>query len=106
MPKALTAKSVEHAKRDAQNRREIPDGLLTGLYLIVQPSGAKSWAVRYRHAGQSRKLTLGAFPLLDLGEARAEAKLALQAVAKGDDPALEKKSKRRAAADGVDRDLF
>ncbi|HEX2256291.1 MAG TPA: hypothetical protein VHG92_06255 [Afifellaceae bacterium] len=41
MPKALTAKAVEQAKPGAA-RREIPDGLLPGLYLVVQPSGAKS----------------------------------------------------------------
>jgi len=40
MAKALTAKGVENAQPDAI-RREIPDGLLTGLYLVVQPSGAK-----------------------------------------------------------------
>src|SRR3954469_21458227 len=104
MPKALTALFVERAKPTA-SRIEIPDGLLTGLYLVVQPSGAKSWAVRYRHAGKPKKLTLGAFPVLDLREARAEAKTALQIVAKGDDPAAQKLGRRLAAADGVDRDL-
>ena len=32
-------------------RREIPDGKAQGLYLVVQPSGAKSWALRYRFNG-------------------------------------------------------
>jgi hypothetical protein len=41
MAKALTVRSVENAKPAAQ-RQEIPDGLLAGLYLVVQPSGAKS----------------------------------------------------------------
>ncbi|HEY9723526.1 MAG TPA: Arm DNA-binding domain-containing protein, partial [Oscillatoriaceae cyanobacterium] len=58
MAATLTARSVE-AARPAPARREIPDGLVTGLYLVVQPSGAKSWAIRYRHAGKPRKLTLG-----------------------------------------------
>jgi hypothetical protein len=43
MPK-LTAKTVE-AIKPTTDRREIPDALLPGLYLIVQPSGARSWAV-------------------------------------------------------------
>ena len=34
-------------------RREIADGLVAGLYLVVQPSGAKSWALRYRLAGRT-----------------------------------------------------
>ena len=50
---AFTALYVERAKPDA-DRREIPDPGLSGFYLIVQPSGVKSWAVRYRHAGRPR----------------------------------------------------
>ena len=51
-------------------RLEIPDGTVTGLYLVVQSSGARSWAVRYRHHGRPTKLTLGPYPRLGLGEAR------------------------------------
>jgi hypothetical protein len=50
MASTLTTKAAEAAKPGAA-RREIPDGLLTGLYLVVQPGGAKSWAIRYRHGG-------------------------------------------------------
>jgi integrase len=103
MAKALTTKAVENAKPDG-NRREIPDGLLTGLYLVVQPTGAKSWAVRYRHGGKPRKLTLGAYPAIELGDAREAAKEALQAVAKGKDPATQKKADREEARAG--RNLF
>jgi hypothetical protein len=39
-------------------RREIPDPGCSGLYVIVQPSGKKSFAVRYRANGTPRKLTL------------------------------------------------
>lgn len=69
MGKAFTALSVEKAKSGAK-RLEIPDGLLIGLYLVVQPSSAKSWAVRYRREGKTRKLTLGAYPGIDLANAR------------------------------------
>jgi len=48
MANGLTTRTVESTKPDAV-RKEIADGYLRGLYLIVQPSGAKSWAVRYRH---------------------------------------------------------
>ena len=106
MPKALTIKSVESYKPDPEKRTEIPDGLLTGLYLVIQPSGSRSWAVRYRHYGAPRKLTLGAYPMLGLSEAREAARDALQSVSKGADPAALKVAKRRAAVDGVDRDLF
>ena len=53
MAKQLTAVSVANA-RPGQQRREIPDAGCRGLYLIVQPSGRKSWAVRYRFAGEIR----------------------------------------------------
>jgi integrase len=43
-------------------RREIPDACAKGLYLIIQPSGVKSWALRYRRPnGKTAKLTLGDF---------------------------------------------
>ena len=42
-------------------RREIPDDKASGLYLIIQPTGAKSFALRFRRPdGRSTKLTLGA----------------------------------------------
>jgi len=85
----LTSLTVENLK-PATVRREIPDDMLTGHYLIVQPSGVKSWAIRYRHHGISKKLTLGGFPLYDLKTARERARDALRMVAEGGDPANEK----------------
>src|ERR671916_1035127 len=102
MAKTLTIQSIERIKPDPAKRREIPDGLLVGLYFVIQPSGARSWAVRYRHGGKPRKLTLGGYPALDLGTARERARQALQAVAKGDDPGTEKAEASRRARDAVD----
>jgi integrase len=81
----LTVKGVE-AARSAQERREIPDDFMRGLYLIVQPTGSKSWAVRYRHGGQSRKHTVGPYPAFDLKQARDAAATVLRAVAEGRSP--------------------
>nr|WP_246696935.1 Arm DNA-binding domain-containing protein [Methylobacterium planeticum] len=63
--------SVGRYKPDANRRLEIPDATLPGFYLIIQPSGVKSWAVRYRHAGRPRKFTIGPYPLFDLTTAPA-----------------------------------
>ena len=105
MAKGLTAQSVERLKPDPAKRLEIPDGLLPGLYFIIQRTGARAWAVRYRHAGKPRKLTLGPYPALDLGTARARAREALQAVALGRDPGAEKIAALRAARENEpDRD--
>jgi hypothetical protein len=75
MARKLTAIAVDNAKpkkgEDGKiERKEISDGG-SGLYLIVQPSGAKSWAVRYRIAGKSKKHTLGDGVFLSLAAARA-----------------------------------
>jgi integrase len=102
MARALTALAIEKAKPGTA-RREIPDGLLRGMYLVVQPSGVKSWAVRYRHRGVSRKLTLGAWPAIDLATARNLGAKALRRVAEGADPAAEKQdTKRLTVADSVE----
>lgn len=97
MAKALTAKAVENAHPEAA-RREIPDGLLAGLYLVVQPSGAKSWAIRYRFGGTPKKYTIGRWPGIDLAAARELGRKALFAVAEGRDPGAERKEIRRAVA--------
>jgi integrase len=78
-------------------RKEVPDGKVNGLYLVVQPSGAKSWAVRYRVAGQPKKLTLGPYPAIDLATARKRAQEAVGDVAGGRDPSAEKKASRAAS---------
>ncbi len=77
-------------------RREVPDGKITGLYLVLQPSGARSWALRFRAAGKPAKLTLGPYPTLDLANARRRAQEALGEIASGKNPAADKKAAREA----------
>lgn len=90
MAVALTERVVQQAKPDTA-RIEIPDALVPGLFLIVQPTGAKSWAVRYRIGRHSRKLTLkGRYPILGLKKAREAARKALESVSDGADPASAK----------------
>ena len=106
MSRKLTTAAVEKLRADPAKRLEIPDGLMQGLYLIVQPSGAKSWAVRYRHAGRPRKLTLGSFQALGVGAARQRARDALIAVAEQRDPAKEKRRAKAASASASKPDTF
>jgi len=92
----LTEISVDNASPSIA-RREIPDG--GGLYLVLHPSGLKSWAVRYGQGGKRRKLTIpGAYPTIGLKVARKLAREALERVAGGHDPAADKITARRAAA--------
>ena len=108
MAKPLTAISVEKARAHAE-RRELADGGCTGLYLIVQPSGVKSWAARYRYRGRSIKLTLGPVLIgaraeaastpevgapLSLASARELCARVLREAQAGRDPAAEKRQRR------------
>jgi integrase len=85
----LTAKSIENIK-PGPARREIPDAGCTGLYLISQAAGVKSWAVRYRYAGRPVKLTLGKWPAMSLADARKAAAEAQHELARGNNPAKAK----------------
>jgi Arm DNA-binding domain len=100
MPKPTT-RFVEKITPNPTRRLEIPDSLLPGLYLIVQPSGAKSWAVRYRHSGRTRKYTLDSVARLVLGEARDRAREALKAVSAGRDPAFDRQEAKSGGSDLV-----
>lgn len=107
MAKVLTAPMVEKLKPNPERRREVPDGGMPGLYLIIQPSGKKSWAVRYRHLGRPRKLTLSpGYPALGLADARAKAGEELRRASEGQDPAFDKRHKRYSQSPDPERDLF
>jgi integrase len=98
----LTTKFIENAK-PAADRREIPDSGCRGLYLIVQPTGRKAWAVRYRFKGKPKKFTLDAG--LSLAEARKAATTALHEVERGNDPAtLKVEAKQKAEKAAADRE--
>jgi integrase len=58
MSKKLTPVAIRNLKPEAE-RYEVPDGGCVGLYCVVQPSGVKGFALRYRRDGKPAKLTLG-----------------------------------------------
>ncbi|MDR5651845.1 tyrosine-type recombinase/integrase [Ruixingdingia sedimenti] len=86
--KAATVETLQATDK----RQEIPDDLCTGLYLVVQPTGKKSWQVRYRHGGVHRRMTLASFPTLSLAAARVRAREVMAAASEGRDPAEEVKA--------------
>lgn len=96
MPK-LTDAAIRNKRPNPIKRVEIHDG--GGLYLVIQPTGSKSWAFRYRAAGKSRKLSLGPYgehPAIGVAKARALASAELVRVRAGGDPA---RDRRRETAD-------
>jgi integrase len=92
--KVLTQLGIAKLKATSL-RRELPDGGMTGLYLIVQPSGSKSFALRYRHSGRSKKLTLVKDPQMSLLQARERAREALESISYGEDPSRRPGSPQR-----------
>lgn len=86
--KAATVETLQATDK----RQEIPDDLCTGLYLVVQTTGKKSWQVRYRHGGVHRRMTLASFPTLTLAAARVRAREVMAAASEGRDPAEEVKA--------------
>jgi integrase len=116
MSKALTAASLLKLKADPAKRREIPDGILAGLYFVIQPTGRKSWAVRYRAAGTPKKLTLGNSLFAndpdaageELTRMRREAASVLERVRRGEDPGADKQIAKRESKDedSINRDRF
>ncbi|NZD54138.1 tyrosine-type recombinase/integrase [Rhizobium leguminosarum] len=100
MAKALTVRAIE-AFKATDIRQEIPDGGLPGLYLIIQPSGVVSWAIRYRFEGKPKKFTIGPLPLFPLAKAREEASKLLRDVSEGKDPAAAKATKKALKLDIV-----
>lgn len=111
----LTTKAIEQARPKAA-RYEKADST-SGLYLVVQPSGAKSWALRFRSpverdkTGQrkAKKLTLGMVAVassrtppkiggpLTLTQARMLATQALETVRQGVDPTRTRREEKTAA---------
>jgi len=66
-----------------------------GLYLIVDPSGAKRWLFLFRWGGKLKELGLGGLSAVTLAQAREKASDARRQVAAGTNPIAAK----RAAAD-------
>jgi len=57
-----------------------------GLYLLVGPTGAKSWVYRFQLRGRRRDMGLGPVALITLAEARAKAHDCRRMVYEGRDP--------------------
>jgi len=62
-----------------------------GLVLIVKPTGARLWRLRYVFAGKERMLALGEYPDVGLKVARERAAAARDLVAQGTDPVQHKR---------------
>ena len=65
-----------------------------GLFLHVQPGGGRLWRMRYKFFGKERLLSFGAYPAVELADARAKRDEAQKLLAAGTDPSVKKKLDR------------
>lgn len=83
----LTPLAVKNAKPG-----RYADG--NGLYLLVKPSGAKSWLLRMQVDGRRRDFGLGAVGKVPLAAARGKASELREKVFEGHDPVLARKARQ------------
>lgn len=94
MPK-LTVKEVDRAKPGRHSDGE-------GLYLLVAPTGGKSWMLRVQIDGRRRDIGLGSATVLSLAEARDRSRDLRKAAKFGGDP-IAVRDKERATIPTFDR---
>jgi integrase len=95
LKRRLTELSVRKLKPKA-DAFVVWDTLQRGLAIRVQPTGARAWKVIYSRHGRPRWLHIGDVAAIGLADARTLAAEAMLAVARGKDPAAEKRAERGA----------
>ncbi|MEG3156836.1 tyrosine-type recombinase/integrase [Lysobacter zhanggongensis] len=103
MPKRiapLTASQIQNAKA-TDKPYKLRDG--GGLFLLVNPDGAKLWRWDYRRPAIGRQNTIGfgAFPAVKLAEARERVRKARELLAAGIDPGEQRKAEKAATVERV-----
>lgn len=79
-----------------QVQTDYRDEVVEGLGLRISSGGRKAWTLTYRIDRRLRRLTFGKYPDKPLADARLEARNLLVCVAKGQDPASDKRIDRQA----------
>lgn len=88
---ALTALEVS-ASKATDKPRKLFDG--HGMYLLIQPNGAKYWRWNYRFAGKRKTLSLGVYPQVSIEAARAERENARGLLENGIDPSKVRRAQK------------
>jgi integrase len=90
----LTKKAVDALEPRAGDYLEFDD-LLPGFGVRVWPSGRKTYVAQYRAAGRTRRVKIGSHGPITVDEARKQARAILGDVARGEDPAEERATRRK-----------
>jgi integrase len=65
-----------------------------GMYLLINPKGAKYWRLKYRYGGKEKTLALGVYPEVSLAEARVRRSKARAKLRDDIDPGVAKRLNR------------
>lgn len=95
----LTKRKIDYARRTVSREARLWDTDPRGFGVRIKPSGVATFFVQYTSPVTSRKVryTIGQYGRLTLEEARIEARKALGRVARGEDPANERRAMRAEA---------
>ncbi|WP_137646327.1 tyrosine-type recombinase/integrase [Escherichia albertii] len=69
-----------------------------GLYLLVNPGGSRIWYLKYRFGGKESRVSLGAYPLISLAEARQQRDAIRKLLAQNINPAQQRMDEKAAAS--------
>lgn len=94
----LTDVAIRKAKPADKPLRLFDGG---GLYLEIAPTGGKLWRWKYRFGGKEKRLALGAYPTVSLGDARERHAEGRKLLAAGIDPGEQRKAERVASAENA-----
>ena len=90
---ALTDTAIRNAKPGDKAQKLYDEG---GLFLLLNPNGAKWWRFKYRLEGKEKLLSFGTYPEVSLKEAREKREQARKHVAAGIDPSEHRKAHKAA----------
>ena len=83
----LTDTSIRAANQ-SEKQQKLFDG--SGLFLLVFSNGSKVWRFKYHFQGREKLISLGAYPVVTLKDARDKAADARKALSNGKDPSAER----------------
>ncbi|HDW3138300.1 TPA: integrase arm-type DNA-binding domain-containing protein [Escherichia fergusonii] len=69
-----------------------------GLYLLVNPGGSRIWYLKYRFGGKESRVSLGAYPLISLAEARQQRDAIRKLLAQNINPAQQRMDEKAATS--------
>ena len=98
----ISESTLKEQETPASGAKTIWDSDITGFGVRIfaptkrHPSGARSFFVNYRIGGREKRFTIGSYPDWSAAAARAEAKELRRRIDRGEDPTLDRKTRREA----------